>query len=628
MALAHNQRTVTLSNADPARKECNLDLLAHDGRTPMQRWEDRMAECGNPPIRANAVVAIEKFYGYSPEATWIDPTEWAKACAAFEEKHFGKANVISLTLHADEKTPHMQTISIPIVRKSIRGKAPEDRLCASHWLDGRAKLQRFQTAFWEEVGRGFGLERGESGSSRKHVPQKEMYKLSNNIETVITEAVESIPAIKPSESETAHHKGIQDHLTRHLAALADAAKQGAFTQMANRAAAAANQKREEESRLRKKAEEDRDRAQLEADKLRRENQDRMRDLPVSLVLQTVMGIQPTKEGNQRVFESPAIKIVVDSDDRRFAVFKADKRGGSGAISAVIQAADCDFLEAVRWLAAHFSHAQVESSVRFAREGAIVQTVNEAHANPVSLTEKLKKYAPVVEANWTSVREYLVRGRCLPATWVDSLHRRGRVWANEHRSACFGHRDLAGNIVGASVRGITSRFFQTIGNKDDGFFSLRLGRNRPHRIAVVESPIEAISLASLDRDLDTMYASSAGAGGLKPVLELARKFNLKVLAAQNDDAAGEVQASQTAEICRVHNLSFVRLRPSFPDWNDTLRFLSSEMQRALKHTERTTKQLRAVWQRNIYRQQYSQRTTAEDLLTISEPTNNQDTIHTL
>ena len=627
MALAHNQRTVTVSNADPARRDRNIDLLAHDERTPMQRWDQRMAACGNPPIRTNAVVAIEMFYGYSPEATWIDPLEWAKACAAFEEKHFGKENIVSLTLHGDEKTPHVHAVSVPIIRKPIRGKEPEDRLCASHWLDGPVKLRRLQTDFWEDVGKRFCLERGESGSSRKHKTQKEMYQISNEIETVVTDAVDSIPAIKPAETENAHHKSIQDHLTRHLAELAEAAKQGALTQMANRAAAAANLKREEEYRLRKKAEEDRDRALREAERVRREHQDRMRDLPVSSVLRSVMGIQPMKEGNQWVFETPAIKVVVHADDRRFSVFKVDKRGGSGAISAVMQVADCNFVEAVRWLAAHYSPTQVETVVRIAYEGTIKKTASEAAANPITLAEKLKKYASIVEANWASVREYLVRDRCLPATWVDGLHRRGRIWSNEHRSACFGHRDLAGSIVGVSVRSTTSRFFQTIGDKDAGFFSLRLSPKTSRQIAIVESPIEAISLASLNRDLDTMYASTAGAGGLKPVLELAQKFRLGILAAQNDDAAGEVQAALTADICLAHNLSCTRVRPPMKDWNDTLKYLHHEMRLILKNGDLITKRLRGVWRSKMHVIQPSQ-TTKDTILLLPEPTTTQDSSPTL
>lgn len=602
LAFAHNQRTVTLSNADPARKDRNIDLLAHDGLTPMQRWEDRMERCGNPRVRANAVVGIEKFYGYSPEATWIDPVEWATACADFERKYFGEANVVSLVLHMDEKSPHMQAVSIPMVRKSVRGREPEDRLCASHWLDGPAKLRNFQTSFWKEVGQRFGLERGESSSSRKHIPQKEMYRIANNVETIVANVVESIPAIKSSESEATHHENIQNHLTKHLAALAEAAKQAALTQIANRAAAAANQKREEEQRLRKNAEEDRDRALHEAAKIRRENQDRLRDLPVPLVLKCVMGVVPSKEGNQWVFETPAAKIVVAADERRFSIFKNDRRGGSGAISAVMLAVDCTFLEAVRWLAAHFSQTQVESTVRIAYEKTIRKTASNAVADPISLAEKLEKFAPNVEANWASVREYLVRDRCLPGTWIDNLHKRGHVWSNEYRSACFGHRDLAGSLVGASVRGTTSRFFQTIGDKKDGFFRLRLSQNALHRIAVVESPIEALSLASLIRDPNTIYASSAGAGGLEPMLELARRYKLEVLAAQNNDAGGDVQARLTADACRSHRLIHVRVKPAFNDWNDALRFLHNEMRNIVRDGSRIVKRLRSAWRESSYNRQ--------------------------
>ena len=52
------------------------------------------------------------------------------------------------------------------------------------------------------VGQKYGLERGEEGSVRKHVPQSAMYQESNKVETVIADAVQSIPETNSLHSES------------------------------------------------------------------------------------------------------------------------------------------------------------------------------------------------------------------------------------------------------------------------------------------------------------------------------------------------------------------------------------------------------------------------------------------
>ena len=624
-AIAHNQRSVVPKNADPSRVHDNIDFLAHDRRSVLARWQSRMVESGNPKVRANAVAAIELFMGYSPEAKeWIEPMQWGKDCVAFAAQTFGSENLISQVVHLDERTPHCSILIIPLKTKSVRGGRPEPRLAASDWIDGPARCRKMQDDFFREVGSKHNLHRGEEGSSRKHVPQSSMYAASNAVETIVADAVQSIPQGKPDESDAERDARIKTHLAQNLSALADAAKQVALLHSANHLAVSSKLALKKEAERRKKAEEEKQRAEEAAEKLKREYHDRLRDLPVSLVLRKVLGIQPRKEGNQYVFETPAFKISVHQDDRRFNFFKGDERGGSGAISAVRQVTGCDFREAIRWLAAEFSVAEVESSSRSAYENSILRNVEEAFAKPITLEEKLALYAPVVEPKWPIVREYLVRNRCLPGSWIDAMHRSGHVWANDHASACFAHRDLSGRIVGASIRGTSesSKFHQSVGSKVDGFFRLTFSK-RPEQIAVVESPIEAVSLASLNRNAPTLFASTAGAGGLHPILDLAHRWGWKVIAAQNDDTAGEVQALHTADVCGERNLICTRVRPPFNDWNDTISFLHHELRRTLHFAESISQRLQANWRQNAHANCLAHR-TGEAISLLLEPTITQDT----
>ena len=595
-AVAHNQREVQPTNADSNRARNNIDFLAHDKRSVLTRWEERMKECRNPKVRSNAVAAVELFMGFSPEATWIDPVQWGKDCVAFVSNIFGEKNSLSLVVHLDERTPHCSTLTVPLVQKSVRGGELEWRLSASHWTDGPAKLRALQSLFWEQVGAKHGLERGEEGSARKHVPQSAMYANSNAVASVVADAVQSIPPANLGETESDKITRIKKHLEQNLGALAEAAKQTALLQSINRAASASELKRRKETERRKKAEEEKQRVEETANRLKQEFQDRLRDLPVSLVLQKVLGVQPHKEGQNKIFETPGLKISVHPDDRRFMVFRGNKPGGSGAISAVMQVMDCDFRQAIRWLGAGFGVSEIESSMRYFHEHHVRQNAKEAVGNPVTAQEKLAKYAPIVEATWPLVRQYLVHTRCLPGSWIDSLHRRGDLWSNDHGSACFAHRNMTGSIVGASIRGTSaiSKFHQTVGNKADGFFRYFSNSISPKRIAVVESPIEAISLAVLESSARTLYASTAGAGGIISILDVARESGWKVIAAQNDDAAGEVQARYTADLCSTRGLPCIRMRPAFCDWNDTLRGLHHDLLRTQQSAESISSRLRAAW----------------------------------
>ena len=354
------------------------------------------------------------------------------------------------------------------------------------------------------------------------------------------------------------------------------------------------------------AEKERDRALQDLDRIHRENQSRLRDMPVSRVLEKLTGISPVMEGNQRVFQGPEYKIVVAADDWRFNFFRGGKPGGSGAISAVMQTLDLDFKDALRWMAAHFSGGEIEPSVRATYEAALQQSVPAAVANPASLVEKMAKYAPVVAANWAQVRTYLTQTRGLHGGWIDALHTKGLVWANHYHSACFAHRDDEGKIVGASVRGTTSDYRQTVGDKIAGVFRMNLGREPVVQVAIVESAIEAISLASLERARGVAYASTAGAGGLEPVLLYAQKHGLQVIAAQNNDVAGEVMARLTADRCQSRSLICSRHRPPTKDWNETLLLLTQNLRRVLQNGPVIAKRLRGIWRRGAHAQQCATR----------------------
>jgi hypothetical protein len=81
---------------------------------------------------------------------------------------YGNENIISATVHLDEKTPHMHVNFVPVTS--------DGRLCAKDLLN-RNELNRLHDDFYKDVGSTFGLERGETRDQKKKHLSVEEYKL-------------------------------------------------------------------------------------------------------------------------------------------------------------------------------------------------------------------------------------------------------------------------------------------------------------------------------------------------------------------------------------------------------------------------------------------------------------------
>jgi len=127
------------------------------------------AKGGMFKIRSNQAVALEYMIAASPECL-KDSKKAAsyllKAREWLEKKH-GKENVIAAYMHADETTPHLHVLVVPV--------APTGKLSAGFFVDGAAKLSALQTQFHAEVGALYAMDRGLKKSNAKHIPVREFW---------------------------------------------------------------------------------------------------------------------------------------------------------------------------------------------------------------------------------------------------------------------------------------------------------------------------------------------------------------------------------------------------------------------------------------------------------------------
>lgn len=148
-----NNRTATEYNnrVEPGMDILNVDLLHSDNW--MQDIQQEIDRAG-ARTRSNSVVALDTIYTASSEFfTDKSNTEndtFFRDCLRFHQQRFG--HVISAVIHYDETTAHMHVISVPLTR--------DGRLSARDVVGNRTHMRHLQSQFYEQVGRGYGLERG------------------------------------------------------------------------------------------------------------------------------------------------------------------------------------------------------------------------------------------------------------------------------------------------------------------------------------------------------------------------------------------------------------------------------------------------------------------------------------
>lgn len=200
----HKDREQDTPNADPLKTPENV---TEGAKTSTELVKAIQARIDLATIKATGesrpVLAVEYLITASPEffkensaekvdGYFEDAKDWLKT------KH-GAANVVSITRHNDEKTPHLSAFVVPLVereagtrnRSVIVGKGADGKpiretrefakpaevsLSAKHYFGGsKHTLSELQTEFATKVAIPHGLERGIEGSKAHHQDIKTWY---------------------------------------------------------------------------------------------------------------------------------------------------------------------------------------------------------------------------------------------------------------------------------------------------------------------------------------------------------------------------------------------------------------------------------------------------------------------
>lgn len=155
------------NQVQPGMDIFNVNLIQSNNW--MQDIQDEINRAG-AKTRANSVVALDTIYTASGDffkgKSNEENDQFFRDCLEFHQMRFG--HVISAVIHYDETTPHLHILSVPLTQ--------DGRLSAREIVGNRAKMSQMQTAFYEQVGRDYGLERGihmDGQEKKKHITAQE-----------------------------------------------------------------------------------------------------------------------------------------------------------------------------------------------------------------------------------------------------------------------------------------------------------------------------------------------------------------------------------------------------------------------------------------------------------------------
>ena len=177
--------------------------------------------------------------------------------------------------------------------------------------------------------------------------------------------------------------------------------------------------------------------------------------------------------------------------------------------------------------------------------------------------------------------YLTEVRRLPPPILRAAIACDAIREGGYGTTWFAHRDHHGRLTGFEMRGPDYRGFARGGEKT--LFRLpgwpTSKRVQPRRLAVAEASIDALSLAAIERLAgDTLYVATTGGMGPLTVQALAQQLadmaalsGAVLVAATDNDAAGERYAAMLAEQAQDAGIAYERLLPpdGLNDWNDVL-----------------------------------------------------------
>lgn len=195
----HNERKVTPKNVNPKLTNQNIHKdYSSLGKSFGTRADQVIKNSGitrkirNDAVKFNPVIISGSHEQMKEIQEKGQLKQWTNSVYEFVKEEFGEENIIGFDMHADEKTPHIHAVVVPIVKANIaeeyeherkikrkKKKTPEPVRLSSKILFSPERLVKLQ----DKVGllmKEWGFQRGLKGSIAKHTTVKQYYSIMNN----------------------------------------------------------------------------------------------------------------------------------------------------------------------------------------------------------------------------------------------------------------------------------------------------------------------------------------------------------------------------------------------------------------------------------------------------------------
>ncbi|AUB44630.1 DNA primase (plasmid) [Nostoc flagelliforme CCNUN1] len=562
----HVTRNRETPNADPTKENVRL-IGGEDERALEEIVEEKISTLKHRP-RHDAVLCTEMFLSASPEyfrpgdpslsGQWSDSLmqQWAIASRDWLTENYG-SKCVRAELHLDESTPHIHAYIVPVNEKT--GRVSHDAMFGGRGGQGRIKLSKLQDSYAAALAP-LGIERGVKGSKATHTKVKEYYQAVNS-EPLTAVITNNQLAPTPFESASSYVTRIQsdDQFQAINHQLAD---RKFMEQRLERAEQRARDSEKERQQLEKRV------RSLEA------QTQQLRDLPLEDVAWE-LGLH-NSQGKWKGHGH-----IINIDGPKFYDFAPEQqKGGCGAIDLVMHVNNCNLRQAVVWL-----------HERFGELGAIGAAIAKSYqvaAEIIQLEPRDKFTLPVEDkSKWTAVHNYLTQKRGIPENFVEVLHKRRLVYADDQQNAVFVMRNLSEKPLpqGAFLRGTrgennTFKGYEFGTKRREGWFYFHLGgqlTDPAERLVLCKSPIDTISFAMLeylvkgDVPLKRTLFLAIDRPNTLPVEQLQHIFNVQVAFDSSELGNADARAIKQLLPQAKKNKCFAR------DWNQELVNLSQKLQ---------------------------------------------------
>jgi len=182
--LMHNYREKETPNANSKIKNPNSKYTHKNGYQAFDYFHDRMNEVKKP--RKDSVVGLEYMLtsdkDYFDNLNFMQKNKWIKTNIAWLEKKHRAENIVSINIHLDETTPHIQAIIIP---------EAEGKLNAKKFTGGVKMMRELQDEYSNEM-QPLGLVRGIKKSKATHRTIQEYYTQANQTVNEQTKLLEKV----------------------------------------------------------------------------------------------------------------------------------------------------------------------------------------------------------------------------------------------------------------------------------------------------------------------------------------------------------------------------------------------------------------------------------------------------